>query len=146
VDANSQPNRGFKGFHPNETVRSFSRKYLEMHARFVAKNEEIPINMADAMSLFFSEKVWERLFMIKMWELLYIYSNEDYAGPRDMSDLKYPDRYFKEDGPIPIYAGTGFLAFAATVARRDHKKGTAFRWTDDQYRYAILAMRAVSHF
>ena len=81
--------------------------------------------------------------MVKMWELLESYADMEESSPMDRSDPKYPNRFFNEDGPVPIYTGTDFLAFAVTKARRAHGDHP-FRWTDDQYRYALLAMRAVN--
>jgi len=103
----------------------------------------IPIPTADVLSGLFSEQEWARRFMIKTWELLDMYSKERRV---DNSDPNYPNRFFKEDGPVPILIASGInLPFAAVVHRAFGRGHDPFRWTDDEYRYAILALRAVSH-
>jgi len=103
----------------------------------------IPIPAADVLGGLFSEKESNRKFMIKTWEVLDMYSKE---RPLDRSDPSYPNRFFKEDGPIPILIASGInLPFAAVITRPCGRGLGPFRWTDDEYRYAILAMRAVSH-
>jgi hypothetical protein len=141
--ANRQPEHGFKGWHQDEIVRSFGEKYLAMKARFRALGLILPVLLADATSLLCSNKDWERVFMVKLWELLEIYSNE---RPIDRSDHNYPNRFFKEDGPVPILVASGInLPFAAIIARPSGQDNAPFRWSDDEYRYALLAMRSVSH-
>jgi hypothetical protein len=103
----------------------------------------VPVPAADVLSGLFSEQEWARRFMIKTWELLENYSKE---RPLDRSDPNYPNRFFKEDGPIPITIASDMnLPFAATVARPRGRDHGPFRWSDIEYRYAILALRAVSH-
>ena len=81
--------------------------------------------------------------MVKLWELLEIYSNE---RPIDRSDHDYTNRFSKEDGPFPILIASGSkLPFAPIIARSRGRDNAPFRWPDDQYRYALLAMRSVSH-
>jgi len=102
----------------------------------------VSIPAADVLGGLFSEKESDRKFMIKTWELLDMYSRE---RPVDNSDPNYPNRFFKEDGPIPIMiASDTTLPFAATMARPRGRGHGPFRWADDQYRYAIFAMRVVS--
>jgi hypothetical protein len=141
--ANPQPEHGFKGWHQDEIVRSFGKKYLAMKARFRALGLILPVLLADATSLLCSKKDWERVFMVKLWELLEIYSNQ---RPIDRSDHIYPNRFFKEDGPVPILVASAMnLPFAAIIARPPGRDNGPFRWSDDEYRYALLAMRSVSH-
>jgi hypothetical protein len=77
--------------------------------------------------------------MVKMWELLKIYSKEKVAESR----AAHPAMYTKQDGPVPIRMVAESCGF--TVMRpRQRQSGVLFRWSDDQHRYAILALRAVS--
>jgi hypothetical protein len=141
--ADHQPEHGFKGWHQDDVVQSFGKKYLAMKARFRALGLILPVLLADATSLLCSNKDWERVFMVKLWELLEIYSN---GRPIDRSDHNYPNRFFKEDGPIPILVASAMnLPFAAIIARPPGQDHGPFRWSDDEYRYALLAMRSVSH-
>jgi hypothetical protein len=128
--------------HQDEIVRLIEKKYLVMKLRCRALGMIIPIPVADVLCGLFSEKESDRKFMIKTWELLETYSKE---RPLDRSDPNYPNRFFKEDGPIPILIASGInLPFAAVVHRPVGRGLGPFRWTDDEYRYAIFAMRAVS--
>jgi len=139
---NHQPEDGFRGWHQDEVVQSLGKKYLAMKARYRALGLILPLLLADATSMLYSTKDWEREFMIKLWELLEIYSNE---RPIDRSDHDYPNRFFKEDGPIPILVASRMkLPFAPFIARPRGRDNAPFRWSDDQYRYALLAMRSVS--
>ena len=141
--ANHQPEHGFRGWHQDEVVQSLGKKYLAMKARCRDLSLIIPVSLADTTSMLYSTKDWERKFMIKSRELLKIYSNE---RPIDRSDHDYPNRFFKEDGPIPILVASGMkLPLAPIVARPCGTGNAPFRWSDDQYRYALLAMRSVSH-
>jgi len=103
----------------------------------------IPIPVADVLCGLFAEKESDRRFMVQTWELLDIYSKERHV---DNSDPTYPNRFFKEDGPVPILIASGInLPFAAVIPWPRGRGLGPFRWTDDEYRYAIFAMRAVSH-
>jgi hypothetical protein len=93
-----------------------------------------------------------------MWCLLkkYLHENkDDPSGPfiiRDDDD--YPLQFTQDNGPVPIRIATDALwksdSFAREVGYRTGTadsscgKGDNYVWTDDQYRYAILALRAVS--
>jgi hypothetical protein len=134
----------FEAIHPDMTVVSLGKEYLKMKMRFRALGMLIPVLLADVTSLLYSKKEWERKFMVKFWELLHIYSK---GGPIDRSDHDYPNRFFKEDGPVPILIASGInLPFAVSIPRPRGRGLGAFRWSDDEYRYAILGMRAVSQF
>lgn len=141
--AHHQDENEFKALHQDEIVRSIEKKYLVMKLRCRALGMIIPIRVADVLCGLFSEQESVRKFMIKTWELLDMYSKQ---RPVDNSDPDYPNRFFKEDGPVPILIASGInLPFAAVVHRPVGRGLGPFRWTDDEYRYAIFAMRAVSH-
>lgn len=86
-----------------------------MKARYRALGLILPLLLADATSMLYSTDDWEREFMVKSRELLEIYSDE---RPIDRSDHDYPNRFFKEDGPVPILIASEMkLPFAPIIAR-----------------------------
>jgi hypothetical protein len=109
-------------------METFAGEYIAMQARFILLNLILPVLLADALCLLFSNRSWERIFMVRMWELLKIYAEELEKGDN------YPSRYTSQDGPVPLYIGLELFGYTTTGSS----------WTDDQYRYAILVLRVVS--
>jgi hypothetical protein len=123
-----------------------------MKRRFYAQHKIIPVTFGDAMMLLFSNDSSERNFMIHMWCLLKIYSEESLSSP--VTDLTtesmlvrqgdFPNRYTCRCGPVPIHFDCETRDYWSSSAPNYRKSGTNFTWTINYYRYAILALRAVS--
>jgi hypothetical protein len=71
---------------------------MEMKSRFEKLNMLLPVLLADALLLLFSDNEWERKFMVKFWELLKIYSKRKL----DNNIPNYPRGEFRH-GPVPIW-------------------------------------------
>jgi hypothetical protein len=130
-----------------------------MKVRFYASHKIIPVRFDDAMELMFSEHEWERNFMVYMWCLLKIYSEESLSSPK--TDLEpdpayldefilmfggdFPDRLTFRGGPVPIHFGSRCVAYRRTMSPNYYcKEDCDHKWTYNSYRFAILAIRAVS--
>jgi hypothetical protein len=130
-----------------------------MKRRFYAQHKIIPVTFGDAMMLLFSNDSSERNFMIHMWCLLKIYSEESLSSP--VTDLEaiegrsgelllvhggdFPNRYSYRCGPVPIHFGCEMPGTNwSSIAPNYNKPREDFTWTINFYRYAILALRAVS--
>jgi hypothetical protein len=122
-------------------MKQFAEEYMEMKLRFRKLDELLPVLLSDALFLLFSERSWERKFMVKMWELLKIYSEDKISELENTRN--YPGNYTRRDGPVPIRFGLNFLEFAIPELAHEHM-AFDYRWKDDEYRYAILALRVVS--
>jgi hypothetical protein len=113
---------------------------MEVKTRFEILHMAVPVLLADAFCLLFSDHAWERRFMDRMWEQLKIYSMESVELH---SIANYPRNYSK-DGPVPILISCEELKQIANGTFYGRRNGVDFLWTNDQYRYTILGMRAVS--
>lgn len=144
-----------------QLVKPFQQEYKEMKVRFYAQHKIIPVRFDDAMNMMFSEYEWERNFMIYMWTLLKIYSEESLSSPR--TDLKpdpapscqdefvfifesdFPDRLTFNGGPVPIHFGSRYVGCRYTSSPNQYcRKDCQYKWTYNSLRFAILAIRAVS--
>jgi hypothetical protein len=130
-----------------------------MQSLFRKQNKLIPVTFADGVELMFSDNDWERDFMVHMWELLKLYSVEDLDSPKtDMMEVPgmpdgcfvfdpssdYPLRYTNRGGPVPIQIASGLVHHTGLVAAKSYcEKEEEYKWTVDQYRYAILSLRVV---
>jgi hypothetical protein len=113
---------------------------MEMRARFKAKGEWIPLLFTDICIHLFSDKVEERNFMVRGWCQLDTYS-------RQAATADYPLGYTSQNGPVPIQMASTSNPYISTGPAPPSPDGNgAYRWTDDQYRWTILALRAVSVF
>lgn len=111
---------------------------MAMRSRFRAKKEIIPVLLADVLFHLFSDNIKERNFMVRGWCQLDAYSRQDVTA-------EYPLGYTAQNGPVPIKMASASAPYATNGPAASSPKGNGvYRWTDDQYRWAILALRAVS--
>jgi hypothetical protein len=111
---------------------------MAMRSRFKAKKFIIPVLLADVLIHLFSDDVNERNFMVRGWCLFDTYSRQD-------TTAGYPLGYTTRNGPVPIKMASTLSPYAPTgPAPPTSARNSAYRWTEDQYRWAILALRAVS--
>jgi hypothetical protein len=111
---------------------------MAMRSRFKAKKFIIPVLLADVLIHLFSDDVNERNFMVRGWCPLDTYSRQD-------TTAGYPLGYTTQNGPVPIKMASTSSPYAPTgPAPPTPARNSAYRWTEDQYRWAILALRAVS--
>jgi len=121
--------------------KSFAVKYMEMKTRFRLRRLLLPVTFPDSCSLLFSDLPYERKFMVRMWCLLDIYSQDEFIDGGD-----YPLQYTRENGPVPIQIAANSDTYhrSSGPAPASYGKGYEYTWTDDKYRFAILGLRAVS--
>jgi hypothetical protein len=130
-----------------------------MQVLFRKQHKLIPVTFADGVCLMFSDNEWERAFMVHMWELLKIYSQEGLDSPKTDTmtvpgrpDLTvfdpssdYPVRYTNRGGPVPIQIASARVHPTGLVPATSMCENDAdYEWTVNQYRYALLGMRVVS--
>jgi len=144
-DRGQADNQGEGGWKPRisvgETRESFEVEYMEMRSRFKAKMEILPVLLADVCVFLFSDKMEERNFMVRTWCMLDAYSRQ----PSTSSSTNYPYGYTAQNGPVPIQrASVSRPYFPTGPANALPETRAGYRWTDDQYRWVILALRAVS--
>jgi hypothetical protein len=134
----------------DDCKKSFEVEYFKLKEKYTKLHLLLPVLLSDACSLLFSDRAYEREFMVKMWCLLDEYSHSTIHDNDD-----YPLKFIHEGGPVLIRIDSGNSwnsdSYAQEVGYRTGSadpscgKGAKYVWTDDQYRYAILALRAVSH-
>ena len=139
--------------------KSFEDEFLEMKARFQTQNKSLPITLPDCLSRLFSDDANERDRMVKFWCSLEIDSKRKNASTHttviipsspwedgSVFDVKsdYPLTFTKKNGPVPIQIAQGRDAYERT-GKADASRGTGddYKWKDEHYRNAILALRAV---
>ena len=126
------------GIRDGDARKYFADEFMAMRSRFKAKGEIIQFLFTDICIHLFSDNVEERNLMIRGWCLLDAYSRQ---GP--MAD--YPLGYTAQNGPVPIRMASASKPYVTTGPAVLPPDGTGlYRWPDDWYRWALLALRAAS--
>lgn len=125
---------------------------MELRDKYKTEHLLLPVLLSDACSLLFSDRAYEREFMVRMWCLLkeYLHRNkDDPSSPfiiRD--DQDYPLKFTGRGGPVPIRiplnSNDGDAVYRTGSANPSRGTGNRYTWTDDEYRFVILGLRAVS--